>query len=752
MMTESRSSSSMLCRECGRANLPGGLRCAYCGSLFPAIPRYRTPSSEQPVSSPQTKAKRGGVVGSLFILAAKIKSILVFLKMGSILLTLSTMLISFKVYAHFYGWKFGLGILLSIFFHEMGHVAVNKAKGIKASAPVFLPLMGAVIFLKNFPDNPTFQSESGAGGPVAGGITAFICLLIGMVTHNPFWFGLANFGFLMNLFNLTPLPPLDGSHISTVFSPRIWNIVLITIFLYAVKVVSPFLWAVLIIGVVMRMGAHNQNRYLLALPNVRVRMAVVYVLLCITLSLGFQVTNGYQSYLIPNHSTHSSQNYAHPTSQVTAPSVEVQQKGINFEMVLALSAILMVISSLLWLGSALLLARASYRRVTFKILLFPLIALFLNGLYIVAVVTIPAIWNLHGAVTLVEMTMALTAFVYAVWSSAYRDRLQAPASYVEYTGRALLWAMAGGFMTAYAFGRPIMLILPILTGMITLTCMLWLPYSLLAEYYFNLKDNTTMTKYVSLALAMSLPPENRRVLITLMAQAAIVDRRGSKALSYLEQTMGLPGSVLQDLHRLQLSVQAYMLQEDYPKALAGLEAMLRTQSYDALLQVYIMLADMARHREWYDDAEERLRMLLSMKNNTIIAVANGLRLDLVTTLLDANKLDEAEEELMLLEKQPLEAPQRRTLNIVRAVLAVKRGNRDEADTLMKQAGMNLSSLEDRYRLARLQDELGDNEAQGVMRQLEEAYPDETWGKRASRYLRGESYPPTSDTSTIAFEF
>lgn len=751
MTTESRSSSSMLCRDCGRTNLPGGLRCAYCGALFPAIPQYRTRSSDQPASTPQTKAKRGGVAGSLFILLAKIKSIFVFLKMGSILLTLSTMLISFKVYAHFYGWKFGLGILLSIFFHEMGHVAVNKAKGLKSSAPVFLPLMGAVIFLKNFPDNPTFQSESGAGGPVAGGITAFICLLVGLVTHSPFWFGLANFGFLMNLFNLTPFPPLDGSHISTVFSPRIWNIVLITVFLFAVKVVSPILWAILIIGVVMRMGAHSHNRYLLALPNARVRMAAVYVLLCITLSLGYQFTNGYQSYLIPNHYEHASQGYAHQSTQLTAPPEEARQRS-NPEMALAIASILMVISSLLWLGSTLLLARASYRSVNFKILLFPLIALFLNGLYIAAFATIPAIWNLHGAVSLVEMTMALTAFVYAVWSSAYRDRLQAPASYLEYAGRALLWAMAGGLMTAYAFGRPIMVILPLLTGIMTLLCMLWLPYSLLAEYYSNLKDNTAMAKYVSQALKLPLPPENRRVLITLMAQAALTDRRGSKALSYLEQTVDLPGSALQDIHRLQLSVLAYMLQEDYPKALAGLEAMLRTQSSEALLQVYIILADMARHREWYDDAEERLRMLLSMQNNSILAVSNGLRLDLVTTLLDANKLTEAEEELKILEKQPLEAPQRRTLGVVRAMIAVKQGRKDEAAALMKQAGMSISSLEDRYRLARLQDELGDKEAQGVMKQLEEAYPDETWGMRASRFLRGEPAPPAAEHSPIAFEF
>jgi len=208
-------------------NLPGGVRCIYCGVALPAVLDFdlSPPPSVSAARTPtganlQQPARRTGLVGFLAFLLFKFKMLFALLKFGKIMITLGSMLVFIKAESYLFGWQLAVGFGLSIFVHEMGHVVVNWRKGLKQSAPVFIPFAGAVIFLKNFPDDPTIQSESGAGGPVAGGLAALVCLLIGLSTHSPYWFALAYLGFFINLFNLIPFPPLDGSHIASVFSRR----------------------------------------------------------------------------------------------------------------------------------------------------------------------------------------------------------------------------------------------------------------------------------------------------------------------------------------------------------------------------------------------------------------------------------------------------------------------------------------------------------------------------------------------------
>src|SRR5438105_2881856 len=56
------------------------------------------------------------VVGKVLI------PILKFGKLGKLLLTGGTMLVSVWVYAQIFGWKFALGFVICILIHEMGHV------------------------------------------------------------------------------------------------------------------------------------------------------------------------------------------------------------------------------------------------------------------------------------------------------------------------------------------------------------------------------------------------------------------------------------------------------------------------------------------------------------------------------------------------------------------------------------------------------------------------------------------------------
>jgi hypothetical protein len=53
------------------------------------------------------------------------------------------MLVAMGAYWALFGWKFAAGIVLSIYVHEMGHVWALRQFGIAASAPMFIPFLGA---------------------------------------------------------------------------------------------------------------------------------------------------------------------------------------------------------------------------------------------------------------------------------------------------------------------------------------------------------------------------------------------------------------------------------------------------------------------------------------------------------------------------------------------------------------------------------------------------------------------------------
>ena len=58
--------------------------------------------------------------------------------------TFLSMLAALGVYWTLWGWKFALGFVLSIYVHEMGHVAAMKRFGLAATAPMFIPGFGAL--------------------------------------------------------------------------------------------------------------------------------------------------------------------------------------------------------------------------------------------------------------------------------------------------------------------------------------------------------------------------------------------------------------------------------------------------------------------------------------------------------------------------------------------------------------------------------------------------------------------------------
>lgn len=156
-----------------------------------------------------------GVIGTLLW---KFKFILVFLitKAKFLILgltkagTVISMLLSFGVYWAAWGWKFAVGFIASMYVHEMGHVAALRRYGIHATAPMFIPGLGALVRLKQSPANPREDARTGLAGPIWGTAAAIAAFGVFLATRHPYWEAIAHTGAWLNLFNLLPIWQLDG--------------------------------------------------------------------------------------------------------------------------------------------------------------------------------------------------------------------------------------------------------------------------------------------------------------------------------------------------------------------------------------------------------------------------------------------------------------------------------------------------------------------------------------------------------------
>ena len=142
--------------------------------------------------------------------------------LGKVLLTGGSMLLSVAVYAIGFGWPYAAGFVLLILVHELGHYIAARQEGLQVGAPVFIPFVGAWIALKETRLEPTVEARVAIAGPLLGSLAAFICFLLGASGHGKLYTALAQAGFIINLFNLIPLSPLDGGRLAAVISPRLW--------------------------------------------------------------------------------------------------------------------------------------------------------------------------------------------------------------------------------------------------------------------------------------------------------------------------------------------------------------------------------------------------------------------------------------------------------------------------------------------------------------------------------------------------
>ena len=180
------------------------------------------PSGQGP-PPPRAKGVGGSVAAVGALLLFKAKSVLGLLKLaglGKFAVTGLSMFAMIALEAQRAGWLFGVGFVVLIFIHEMGHAVAIRREGLEAGWPVFIPFFGAMIALKGRPQSRVAEARIAYGGPLAGTLASLLTAGLYLLSGSRIWLALAYSGFFLNLFNLVPISPLDGGRVAQVFSRR----------------------------------------------------------------------------------------------------------------------------------------------------------------------------------------------------------------------------------------------------------------------------------------------------------------------------------------------------------------------------------------------------------------------------------------------------------------------------------------------------------------------------------------------------
>ena len=226
---------------------------------------------------------------------------LLILKFGGLLLkfkvvtTGASMLVSIAAYTWIWGLPFAIGFVLLIFVHELGHVLELRRQGIPASAPLFIPFLGAVVGMKQLPDDAWKEARVALAGPILGSAGAAVCWIAGEATGSEFLVALAFVGFFLNLFNLIPIVPLDGGRAAGALHPALWFVGLLMMVGLVVVNPNPLLVIIVVIGGLdlwsrWRSRGEAGDYYRLSVGQ-RVAVAVVYLGLIAVLGVAMSASH-----------------------------------------------------------------------------------------------------------------------------------------------------------------------------------------------------------------------------------------------------------------------------------------------------------------------------------------------------------------------------------------------------------------------------------------------------------------------------
>jgi Zn-dependent protease len=173
----------------------------------------QSPQHYSPAPSRRTSGIGAGLLAGLAAAWAYGKYVLLVALKVPGFATVLTGVLAVGSYALFFPWQVAIGIVVMIFIHEMGHVVEIRRQKMPATAPIFIPFLGAAIFQRAHPSTAIKQAQIGIAGPIAGTLAAIAAVALFAATNNTLYLVVAYLGFFINLFNLIPFGMLDGGWI-----------------------------------------------------------------------------------------------------------------------------------------------------------------------------------------------------------------------------------------------------------------------------------------------------------------------------------------------------------------------------------------------------------------------------------------------------------------------------------------------------------------------------------------------------------
>jgi Zn-dependent protease len=210
-------------------------------------------------------------------------------KLGPLIKTGGTMILSVGAYALIFGWWYAVGFVFLLLVHELGHYMAARRVGLPAGLPTFIPFVGAWIELKEQPMSVEQEAQVAFAGPFVGTIGATVVFWLAGQYESPLLFALAYAGFFINLFNLIPMSPFDGGRIVAILSPKLWLLgapILLGVFalipspmfLLILILLAPTIWSSLKNAWAGKAPEHNPRYYEVS-REARIRYGAYYILL-----------------------------------------------------------------------------------------------------------------------------------------------------------------------------------------------------------------------------------------------------------------------------------------------------------------------------------------------------------------------------------------------------------------------------------------------------------------------------------------
>jgi len=140
----------------------------------------------------------------------------------------------------------GVGLLLSVCLHELGHAMAAKRFGIETAHITMYPF-GGVAAIKGMPEDPDQELVIALAGPAVNFVLVAAFGLAWGAFGGRFLVAMIGVNLMMGLFNLIPALPMDGGRVLRALLARRMGWVPAS--MLAIRIGRGFAWAFLVLGV-----------------------------------------------------------------------------------------------------------------------------------------------------------------------------------------------------------------------------------------------------------------------------------------------------------------------------------------------------------------------------------------------------------------------------------------------------------------------------------------------------------------------